>query len=263
MATTKRLEGQVAVVTGGGTGIGRSAALMLAAEGAQVVIAGRRKAPLDAVVAEIEKMGGRAAARACDLEKTDEARALGRFTLETFGRVDVLVNNAGHSSHARSIRWVPEDQWSSVLAVNLNGVYALTQTVVHDMIKRGQGTIITVASIAGIKPGLLGGAAYGAAKAAVKNLMEAINTELKSTGVRATTILPAEVDTPILEKRPLPPSAAARATMMQPEDVASAILLCATMPARTCVDEIILTPTMDRDRAREIAEARMAGAPKA
>ncbi len=257
----KRLDGKLALVTGGGTGIGRCTALGLAAEGAQVVVAGRRKAPLDAVVAEIEAAGGRAVARACDLEQTAEARALGRWTLATFGRCDVLVNNAGHSSHARSIRWVPEDQWQSVLAVNLTGVYALTQSVVGAMLERGEGTIITVSSFAAIRPGLTGGAPYGAAKAAVKNLMEHINAELRGTGVRATTIIPAEVDTPILDKRPGPPDAAARATMMMPEDVAAAILLCATMPARTCVEEIVLTPTKDRDRSAEVAQARTAGAP--
>jgi NAD(P)-dependent dehydrogenase (short-subunit alcohol dehydrogenase family) len=99
-----RLAGKVALVTGAGTGIGRIAPLMLAAEGAAVAIAGRRQEPLDAVVKEIEKAGGRAAARACDVSKQAEARALGRWAEETFGRVDVLVNNAGHSSKVRAVR---------------------------------------------------------------------------------------------------------------------------------------------------------------
>jgi NADP-dependent 3-hydroxy acid dehydrogenase YdfG len=95
----------------------------------------------------------------------------------------------------------------------------------------------------------------------VRNLMGHINTELRDRGIRATTILPAEVDTPILEKRPVPPDAAARATMMQPEDVASAILFCALMPARTVVEEIVMSPTADRDRRIEIEVARRTGAP--
>ncbi|HWN03705.1 MAG TPA: SDR family NAD(P)-dependent oxidoreductase, partial [Candidatus Dormibacteraeota bacterium] len=98
------LDGQVAIMTGGGSGIGRSAALMLAAEGAQVVVAGRRKAPLDEVVGEIAKAGGRAVARPCDVEKAAEARALAEWTIAQYGRVDILVNNAGHSSRARNIR---------------------------------------------------------------------------------------------------------------------------------------------------------------
>jgi NAD(P)-dependent dehydrogenase (short-subunit alcohol dehydrogenase family) len=96
------LEGLVAIVTGGGSGIGRSAALLLAAEGAQVVVAGRRRAPLDDTVAEIDKAGGRAAARVADVGKTTEATGLARWTLDQYGRVDILVNNAGHSSRARN-----------------------------------------------------------------------------------------------------------------------------------------------------------------
>ena len=92
------LDGQVAIMTGGGTGIGRAAALMLAAEGAQVVVAGRRKAPIEAVAGEIATAGGRAVARACDVAKPAEARALAEWTVAQYGRVDVLVNNAGHSS---------------------------------------------------------------------------------------------------------------------------------------------------------------------
>ena len=160
----RRLDGKVAIVTGGGTGIGRAAALMLAAEGAEVVIAGRRKPPLDAVVSEIERAGGRATARVTDLERGDEAAELGRWTAEQFSRVDVLVNNAGHSSRVRNIRWVSRAEWDSVLAVNLTAVYALTQAVLPSMLARGEGTIVTVASLAALRPGLLSGAPYGAAR---------------------------------------------------------------------------------------------------
>ena len=256
-----RLTGQVAVVTGGGTGIGRSAALMLAAEGAQIVIAGRRREPLDEVVREIEKAGGRAAARVADVSRSQDARALAEWAVTTCERVDVLVNNAGHSSRVRSIRYVPEDQWESVLAVNLTGVYALTQAVLPGMIERGGGTIITVSSLAALRPGLIGGAAYGAAKAGVLNLMRHVHNELRDKGIRATTIIPAEVDTPILDKRPSPPSAKARATMMQADDVARAILLCATLPPRTVIEEIVMSPTFTRDQSAELEIARTMGAP--
>jgi NADP-dependent 3-hydroxy acid dehydrogenase YdfG len=256
-----RLEGQVAIVTGGGTGIGRATALMLAAEGALVVAAGRRQAPLDAVVAEIEKAGGRAAARRADLARAEEATALGRWTVETWGRVDILVNNAGHSSRVRNIRWVPREEWESVMAVNVTGVYALTQAVLPSMIERGGGTIVTVSSMAAIRPGLIGGAPYGAAKAAVRNLMGHVHTVLRNHGIRATTIMPAEVDTPILDNRPLPPDAQARATMMQPEDVARVIMLCVTLPPRTVIEEIVMSPTIQRDQSRDLEVARDFGAP--
>ncbi len=141
------LDGQVAIMTGGGTGIGRAAALMLAAEGAQVVVAGRRKAPIEAVAGEIAKAGGRAVARVCDVARPAEGRALAEWTVAQYGRIDVLVNNAGHSSKRRNVRWVEQDDWDAVLAVNLTGVYVLTQAVLPSMIERGGGTIITVSSL--------------------------------------------------------------------------------------------------------------------
>jgi NADP-dependent 3-hydroxy acid dehydrogenase YdfG len=257
----KRLEGQVAIVTGGGTGIGRETAIMMAAEGARVVIAGRRREPLDAVVKEIDAAGGVAAARQVDIERGTGARDLAQWTLGAFGRVDVLVNNAGHSSRARSIRWVGRDEWDSVLAVNLTAVYELTQAVLPGMIERGQGTIVTVSSLAALKPGLIGGAPYGAAKAAVQNLMGHIHNTLRNKGIRATTILPAEVDTPILDRRPLVPDAVARSTMMQAEDVARAILLCVTLPPRTVVEEMVMSPTILRDQSRDIEVAARLGEP--
>src|SRR5205809_932913 len=206
-----RLDGQVAIVTGGGSGIGRETARLLAAEGAHVVVAGRRKPPLNDVVGEIQKAGGKATARQADVSRHVEAGELAHWTLATLGRVDVLVNNAGHSSRARSIRWVDKDEWDGVLDVNLNGVYALTQAVLPSMIERGGGTIVTVSSVAALRPGLIGGAPYGAAKAAVRNLMGHVHTVLRDKGIRATTVMPAEVDTPILENRPFPPDATASA----------------------------------------------------
>ena len=256
------LKGQVAIVTGGGSGIGESAARMLAAEGAQVVICGRRQGPVDAVARAIEKAGGLCAARAVDLEDAAAAAGLVRWTLERFGRVDVLVNNAGHSSHARSFRWVGRPEWDGVMAVNLTAVYVLTQAVLPGMIERQRGTIVTVSSLAALKAGLIGGAPYGAAKAAVRNLMQHVHNTLRNQGIRATTIMPAEVDTPILDKRPHNPDATARATMMQAEDVARAILLAVTLPPRTVIEEIVMSPTILRDQTRDIAVAARAGAPE-
>jgi NADP-dependent 3-hydroxy acid dehydrogenase YdfG len=256
------LGGQVAIVTGAGTGIGRETARLLAAEGAAVVLCGRRREPLAAVVGEILAAGGKAAARQADVERDAEALGLVRWALQTYGRVDILINNAGYSSRVRNVRWVGRDEWDSVLAVNLDAVYLLTQAVLPGMIERGGGTIVTVSSAAALRPGLISGAPYGAAKAAVRNLMGHVHTVLRAKGIRATTIVPAEVDTPILAKRPLPPDAQARATMMQAEDVARAILFCVTLPPRTVIEEIVMSPTIPRDVTREIAAALGEGAPE-
>ena len=256
-----RLDGKVAIVTGGGTGIGRSTALMLAREGARVVVSGRRKPPLEDVVGEIARAGGQAVAHPGDVAKPADAQELAAWTLAQFGHVDILVNNAGHSSKARNLRWIGLEEWEQVMAVNVTGAFLLTQAVLPSMIERGGGTIVTVSSYAALRPGLIGGSVYGAAKAAQRNMMGHVHTVLRDKGIRATTIMPAEVDTPILDKRPAPPDAAARATMMQPEDVAEAILLCVTLPERTVIEEIVISPTRTRDQSKEIAIARDAGAP--
>src|SRR5262249_29916404 len=258
-----KLAGQIAIVTGAGTGIGRSTAHMLAAEGAHVVLSGRRRPPLDVVATEITKAGGKAVARESDVSRPEQGRALVDWAVKALGRVDILINNAGHSSKARNVRWIGQEEWDAVINGNLTCVYALIQAVLPGMIERGGGTIITVGSVAALRPGLIGGAPYGAAKAAVLNLMGHVHTVLRDKGIRATTIMPAEVDTPILDNRPLPPDARARGTMMQPEDVAAAILLCVTLPSRTVIEEMILSPTIQRDLTAAPAVPRALGGPSA
>ena len=256
-----KLDGQITIITGAGTGIGREAALMFAEEGATLVLAGRRLEPVEEVASIIKTNGGTAVAKSVDLEDGDAAATLGEWTIGEYGHVDILVNNAGHSSKVRSIKYVGTEEWESVFKVNVEGVYRLTQSVVGSMIERGGGTVVTISSMAALRPGLLGGAPYSAAKAASYNLMRGINAELNAQGIRACTVLPAEVDTPILNNRPHNPDADARATMMMAEDVAAAILLCAPLPGRTVIEEIVMSPTQPRDRSVDMEAARNAGAP--
>src|SRR4029453_11932248 len=147
-----RLDGKVAIVTGGGTGIGRCTALMLAKEGARVVISGRRKPPLEDVVAEIAGAGGQAVAHPRLVARPADAQELAQWTLAQFGQVDVLINNAGHSSKVRNLRWIGLEEWEKVMAVNVTGAYLLTQAVLPSMIARGGGTIVTVSSYAALRP---------------------------------------------------------------------------------------------------------------
>jgi NADP-dependent 3-hydroxy acid dehydrogenase YdfG len=130
------------------------------------------------------------------------------------------------------------------------------------MLDRGAGTVITVSSVAAVRPGLLSGPAYGAAKAGVVNFMNYLNASYRNDGIRATAILPGEVDTPILDIRPLPPSAQERATMLLPEDVAAAVLLAASLPQRAVVEELLINPTHQRDLTDDIEAGRWAGAPE-
>ena len=254
------LDGKVAIITGAGTGIGKVAADLFAEAGVDLVLAGRRQAPLDEVAAQAREHGVEVEVRPTDLEDGDAAAALGAWSLERFGKVDVLVNNAGHSSRVRSMRYVGPEEWNSVFKVNVEGVYRLTQSVLANMIDRSTGTVITVSSMAALNPGLLGGAPYSAAKAASLNMIRGMNAELTKFGVRACAIMPGEVDTPILENRPRPPDSDDRSTMMQPEDIAQAIFLCAAMPQRTIVEQVVMIPTMRRDVSLDMTAAEMEGA---
>jgi NADP-dependent 3-hydroxy acid dehydrogenase YdfG len=252
---------RIALVTGAGSGIGKATALAFAEAGASLILAGRRLEPLEATAREASARGARALTRQVDLEDGDAAAALGRWALDSAGRVDVLVNNAGHSTRVRSIRYVDAAEFDSVFRVNVNGVYRLTQSLLESMVQQGGGTIVTVASMAALNPSLVGGVAYGAAKAAELAMMRGINSELRQQGIRACTIIPGEVNTPVLDNRPAPPDEAARATMMQAEDVAATILLCAAMPQRTLIEQIVMMPTLTRDRSAEMAVAAKAGGP--
>ena len=256
-----KLEGQTVLVTGAGTGIGRSTALQLAREGATAILAGRREEPLRKVETEIVQVGGNAWHRSTDMEDEDSISALAEEALRKHGRVDTVVHNAGHSSRVRSVRYISQEEWDSVLAVNVTGPMLLTQKLLPAMLEGGGGTVILVSSMAALRPGPMAGTAYGTAKAAARNYMAGLAAELRQKGIRATTIFPGEVDTPILENRPLPPTDEQKAGMMQAEDIAEAVLLAATLPPRTVIEELTIMPTRLRDYSADIAASKKMGAP--
>ena len=256
------LDGKVAIVTGAGTGIGRECAKLLAAEGAQGVLGGRRRAALDAVAGEIEGAGGTAHARTLDIQKRAEVEGLVAWTREQAGPVDILVNNAGAASRVLNVRFITDADWENTVSVNLTAVYLLTQAVLPDMLERKAGTIVTVSSLAALRPNMLGGAAYGAAKAGVRNFMTYLHNTFRNDGIRASSVLPGEVSTPIMDGRARPPSQAERDAMVQPEDIAAGVLLCCTLPARAVVEELIIAPTKFRDPSGDIEISRWIGAPE-
>jgi len=153
-------------------------------------------------------------------------------------------------------------EWTQTIAVNLDAVYAAVKAVLPDMLANGEGTIITISSLAAVRPNLLGGAPYGAAKAAVGNLMGYLRNTYRHQGLRATTILPGEMNTPIMDTRARPPSEAERARMMDPDDVARIVLLCCTLPARTMIEEVPVSPTFPRDQGPDIEISRSLGRPE-
>ena len=246
------LKDKVCIVTGGGSGIGLASALQMASEGAKVVVVGRTESKVERAREEIEAGGGTAMAVVADVADYEVVRRMASTVLNSFGRIDVLVNSAGHSSpHRRLLTTTPEEA-RSVIDSNLLGTIFCTQAVVPAMLEARRGTIINVSSLAGITPGPLGGMVYGAAKAGVINFTEYLQDELKNTGVRASVVMPGEVDTPILSLRPIPPSEEARSTMVTVGDAAEAITLIARLPQRTAIPHLSIRPTLQRDWSDEV-----------
>lgn len=246
------LEEKVCIVTGGGSGIGRGAALLMAQNGAKIALVGRTASKVEAVKGEIEGAGSSALAFAFDVADYEAAQQMAKDVIAAFGRIDVLVNNAGHSSANRRLLNMTPEEIRQVVDSNLIGTIFCTQAVVPFMLEAKSGTIINVSSVAAIQPGPFGGLAYGAAKAAVNNFTQFLNADLLNTGVRASVIMPGEINTPILELRPVPPSAEARATMADVEDTSELICLIASLPQRANIPEVIIRPTMQRDVSEEI-----------
>jgi NADP-dependent 3-hydroxy acid dehydrogenase YdfG len=233
--------GKVAWITGGGSGIGLAGAIELARAGAHVVISGRNRDTLAAAERQV-KAAGSCEAIALDVSNKNAVRE----AAERIGRVDILVNSAGINDPKRNFFNVSTDAWDRIVGINLSGMFYCVHAVLPGMRSRKDGVIINVSSWAGRYASTLTGPAYNATKHAVVALTESINMEEGINGIRATSVLPGEVATPILEKRPVPPTPEVRAKMLQAEDLGKTILFIASLPARACVNEIIISPTHNR-----------------
>lgn len=239
------LNGKVAWITGGGSGIGLAGGIALAKAGAHVVISGRSRETLSASEKQL-KAAGSGESIALDVADQGEVSRAAQAILKRHGRIDILINSAGINSPKRNFKNVSLDTWNQIVAVNLSGMFYCCHAVLPGMRERKEGLIINISSWAGRYASTLTGPGYNATKHAVVALTESINMEECANGIRATSILPGEVATPILEKRPVPPTPEVRARMLQAEDLGATILYVATLPPRACVNELIISPTWNR-----------------
>lgn len=235
------LTGKVALITGGGTGIGKAIARAFADAGANVVITGRRAAKLEEVCTELADLPIRY--RAIDVADLAQVEALVAWVIAEIGPIDILVNNAGMNVLERRMHQLKPADWQRMLDVNATGVFNTIYAVLPHMRARKDGLLITVSSIAGVRASVLAGAGYSASKFAANALTGVVALEEKNNGIRATSINPGEVNTPILDERPVPVSDEHKAQILQPEDVAAAALFVAQLPARAHVPELIIKPT--------------------
>jgi len=240
------LTGKVAWITGAGTGIGLAGSKALADAGATVVMSGRRKEVLALEAEKIRIKGGKSEVEALDVSDAKSVKKTAAVILNRHARVDILVNSAGLNVPNRYWKNQTIEGWKEVIGINLDGSFYTTLAVLPSMRARKDGLVINVSSWAGVFHPKLTGAAYNASKHAVTAMTETINMEECANGIRACAICPAEVATPIMDRRPVPPSAEDRARMLQAEDLGNTIRFIAQMPPHVCINQVIISPTWNR-----------------
>jgi 3-oxoacyl-[acyl-carrier protein] reductase len=223
-----RLKDKVALVTGAGSGIGRGIAHRLASEGAAVLVTGLDEASAERVAGEIEAQGGVAVARRLDVREPAEAEAGVETAVSRFGRLDILVANAGITDRAPFLE-MDLDFWHRVLGTNLTGCFICGQAAARQMVRQGGGRIVNIASNSGIFGGM-GRAAYGASKAGIVNLTQTMAIELAPHGVLVNAVAPGPIR---VERSPETPPASALGRMSlkrfgQPGEVAAAVAFLAS-----------------------------------
>jgi NADP-dependent 3-hydroxy acid dehydrogenase YdfG len=243
----RNIEGKVVVITGASSGLGETTARHLANLGATVVLGARRKNRLDAIVEEIQTAGGKALGVTVDVTKRAEVDGLVQKAMDTYGKIDVLMNNAGIMPIA-SLALLKVDEWDRMIDINIKGVlYGVAAALPH-MLKQKSGHIINIASVFGIKVFAPGGTVYCATKAAVRTLTEGLRIETHADKIRCTIISPGAVDSELKHST----SDAASSKMVNElyeawaipaESVARAVAYAIEQPADVDINEIVIRPT--------------------
>ena len=234
----KPLADAVAVITGGGTGIGAAISMRLAELGATCVLAGRRQGPIAQVAEGIRKSGGNATAVTCDVSDLRSVDELASLLSRQHGRIDVLVNNAGIRGPVGPLHQLPPQQWDAIVNTNLRGAYYCIRAFAPMMIEARKGHIINISSLAGKNP-VPNGAAYSASKWGLNGLSYTVAEELRTYGIRVSVVCPGSTESELS-----PHTGKDHSKMLQPDDVAQVVAMLVTQAPQSFVSEVLLRPTM-------------------
>ncbi len=237
---SQRLKGSVCLITGASAGIGKACALALAKEGSDLVLVARRKQQLDELVGMIQSSGGRAVAVVGNVREEETAQRAVLAAKEHFGAVHILINNAGMGNYKQLIDTSAEE-YDEMMDTNVRSTFLFTRHTVPLMIEQGSGTILMISSMAGIY-GFAGEAVYCATKFAQVGFAQALDKELHPHGIKVGVICPGGVKTEFALGKGRTPEGVAQSGMLDPEDVAAAVLLACTQPAHSRIIEIQMRP---------------------
>jgi len=227
------LTGKTVLISGGGSGVGLGCAQAFAQNDCQVVICGRNQKKLE------QAATGQMLIHACDISAREQVSSL----FEKFGVPDILINSAGINVVKRKVSELSHEDFDRIMAINCTGFFNLVHEALPTMRERKDGLIFSISSIAGKRAYPLAGMGYSASKFGVSAIASAINAEEADSGVRVTSIFPGEINTPILDERPVKVPDEKKARMVHPEDIASLVVSIAQLPKHVVVPELVITPT--------------------
>jgi NADP-dependent 3-hydroxy acid dehydrogenase YdfG len=236
---------RTALITGAGSGIGRGIAEALDAIGVRLALVGRDPAKLEQTRASLTLSGGEPVLASCDVADRAQVKDMVESVLSAFDTIDVLVCNAGTNVRHRKLDVLDPADWDKMIATNLTGAFNLVHYVLPSMRERKSGLVVQIDSVSGKRTSVLGGIGYSASKFGQAALGLGIGREDGPLGIRSTVIYPGEVNTPILDARPVPVGQERREAILQPSDIGAAVRFLVELHPRASVPELIIKPTVD------------------